>query len=163
MSLLDLYHRLRYEDTPMVLDINNVFAVSKERPRKGRSGHMYTPKRTQKFERLIADIAKTLNRQPYTCPVKVVVEVWEPIPVSYKGAKLMAARLGLISPPRGDLDNKVKAITDGLNGVAYVDDKQINCIRADRGYGASHKIHVVVSRNGLSNGEVERYVAGANS
>lgn len=33
---------------------------------------------------------------------------------------------------RGDVDNYVKSIMDGLNGVAYLDDKQVLNIKAHK-------------------------------
>jgi Holliday junction resolvase RusA-like endonuclease len=87
----------------------------------------------------------------------VTITIVEPIPKSYTGYKRKAAELNLISPPVGDLDNKIKAITDGLNGIAYIDDKQINCLAADRRYGTEHVIHVEIKRNGISMTEVDRY------
>ena len=153
--------RLKRKEDPMIIHIY-MKAVSKERPRVGRSGHIYTPPRTQKFEKTIAEAAKTLRREPYTCPVKVCVGIYEPVPKSYPKWKKLGAELGMLSPPVGDLDNKVKAITDGLNGIAYLDDRQINYIIATRTYGDEHTIHIQVERNGLSLGEVERYVKSNN-
>ncbi len=160
MSLDRFYARL--PDKPMILRLL-LKAVSKERPRVGAAGHIYTPPRTQKFEKYLAQAAGTLNRQPYTCPVKVTVCVTDPIPKSYKGIKRQAALLNLISPQVGDLDNKVKAITDGLNGVAYIDDKQINSLRAERIYGSEHSIYVEIKRNGLSAGELQEYGKRSNN
>lgn len=162
MTMMGYYKKLLREDEPMQLELQTK-AVSKERPRQGRSGHMYTPERTRSFEKMIKDVAKTLNRSPYTCPVKVRILVFDPVPKSYKGNKRAAAVLGLINPPVGDLDNKVKAITDGLNGIAYVDDKQINSIDAQRAFGDGHFIFVQIARNGLSVKELERYGELRNS
>ena len=129
-------------------------AVPKGRPRVGRHS-VYTPKRTREFEAKVKAAAKTVDRAPYTCPVKVEVYVCEPIPQTYKGFKRAAALEGLINPPVGDLDNKVKAITDALNGKAYLDDKQIVDIRATKRFSPSASIVVIVSRAGLSLGEVQ--------
>ena len=157
-SLINFYTRLSELDVPMELRLLQK-AVSKERPRAGGAGHFYTPKRTKQFEKMIATAASTLNRRPYTCPVSVRITVYDPIPKSYKHAQRLAAELNLISPLVGDLDNKVKAITDGLNGVAYIDDKQINELFSNRVYGDEHKIIVRIKRNGLSVGELEEWQA----
>ncbi len=154
--MMQFYKDIKLRDDPMILRLL-LKAVSKERPRVGAAGHIYTPPKTQKFEKYIAEAAKTLMRAPYTCPVRVNIMLYEPVPKSYKGDKREAAELGLISPPVGDLDNKVKAITDGLNGIVYIDDKQINCLRAERAYGEEHSIFVQIERNGLSSGELEKY------
>lgn len=154
MSLTALYRALKRQDKPMELCLL-LKAVSKERPRTGKGGHVYTPKRTQKFEKMVAEAGATLLRQPYTCPVKVWVEIREPIPKSFPKWKQEAARLRLISPQVGDLDNKIKAITDGLNGVCYIDDKQINHVGGIRVYGDNHEIYITIERSGLSIGELQ--------
>lgn len=156
MRLIDFYEHIAIDDKPIDLFMPWK-AVSKERPRKGASGHMYTPKRTRDFEKLVGDVAKTIARPAFTCPVVVRIIIMEPVPKSYKGIKREAATSGLISPPVGDLDNKVKAITDGLNGIAYLDDNQINRIIASRLYGDRHSISVTIRRNGLSAKELEDY------
>lgn len=158
-TLIGFYINLLAEDRPFRLSLKRK-AVSKERPRTGRGGHVYTPKRTREFEQYVADAARTLLRSPYTCQVYVDIEIVEPIPKSYKGAQREAAEQWLINPPVGDLDNKVKAITDGLNGIAYLDDRQINQLTATRRYGDEHSIEVTVQRSGLSRLEVEQYENG---
>ena len=153
---MEHYHKVyKALDEPMEMSFQ-MKAVSKQRPRTGRSGHMYTPKETRAFEKMVAEKAATLLRTPYTCPVAVFITVYDPIPSSYKGVKRQAAEVNLISPPVGDLDNKVKAVTDALNGIAYVDDKQINFTRSERLYGENHAILVTVQRNGLSLVEVQK-------
>ena len=155
--MIHVYYRsLLLLDKPMEIRLNWK-AIAKERPRLGRGGRVFTPKATREFETKMAEAGSTLLRRPYTCPVKITVRLYDPIPKSYKGMKLHAARENLINPPVGDLDNKIKAITDGLNGVAYVDDKQINKIDAERRYGNDHAIYVLLERNGLSAKELEDY------
>ena len=39
---------------------------------------------------------------------------------------------GTQSKLRGDLDNYVKLLMDGLNGVAWLDDKQVIVVRAEK-------------------------------
>jgi len=149
-------YRLKRNEAPMELVILRK-AVSKERPRFSGKGHAFTPNVTRKFEQMVREVAQTLNREPYRCPVAVSIHVYDPIPKSYKGIKRIAAVTGMINPPVGDLDNKVKAITDGLNGVAYLDDKQINRHYATRRYGDAYKITVQIERNGLSPWELELF------
>ena len=41
-----------------------------------------------------------------------------------------------------DLDNLVKSVLDGLNGIAYVDDNQIIDIEARKEYGLYNSIYI---------------------
>lgn len=53
------------------------------------------------------------------------------VPDSWSKAKREAADMHIIKP---DLDNVVKAVFDGCNGVIWVDDCQVCEIRASKGY-----------------------------
>ncbi len=51
----------------------------------------------------------------------------------------------VVTAGRGDLDNYVKAILDSLNGVAYADDRQVQCIQAQtRRLGKREQVEVAV-------------------
>jgi len=140
----------------MVLDLETK-AVSKERPRVGKSGHVYTPKRTRGFEKLVA--RSCLIQKPVTYPIKVFVSIMETPPKTWPVEKRQLALAGLIVPTRGDLDNQLKAITDGLNGLAYVDDVQITAIEACRCYGINNRITVHIKQAGLSSVQIDHAVA----
>ena len=45
---------------------------------------------------------------------------------------------------RPDLDNYIKAIQDSMNGIIYLDDKQIYKLYAVKRYGKENKITLVV-------------------
>lgn len=85
--------------------------VPKQRPRVGKNGNIYTPGRCRCYERQVGIYAKQAFRQPFTGPVELEVTCY------------------FTSRP-GDLDNYVKAISDGLNGVAWLDDRQVVSLRA---------------------------------
>lgn len=85
--------------------------VPKQRPRMGRNGHVYTPKNCREYEEKVAVVASSLFRKPYAGPVALEVHFF------------------LASRP-GDLDNYVKAVSDGLNCIAYQDDRQVVEIKA---------------------------------
>lgn len=147
----------RIDTSVTILVDAEMTAVSKERPRVGKSGHMYTPKRTQDFERSIARACPL--PQPVTYPVKISVSIVETPPKTWPVEKRQLALAGLILPTRGDLDNQVKAITDGLNGVAYLDDVQISRIDAERRYGPVDRILVTMIQTGLSQVQIDHAVA----
>ena len=86
--------------------------VPKGRPRFGK-GRAYTPRETMLAERAIAMSFRATSRaKPLTGKVGLEVEFW------YGDGR------------HGDLDNLVKTVSDALNGVAWVDDRQIVQLRA---------------------------------
>ena len=63
------------------------------------------------------------------------------------GRKARRARAGEIKAvpahtSRPDLDNIIKAVLDGVNGVALRDDASVNCIMATKGYGRTAGVQV---------------------
>lgn len=91
----------------------------KQRPRfSRRSNSIYTPKNTQMYERQIAK-AYRAAANGFSFGDKPV-EIW--ITAVFAKAKTSKKEYPTIKP---DIDNIQKAVFDGLNGVAYNDDKQI--------------------------------------
>lgn len=91
----------------------------KQRPRfSRRSNSVYTPKNTQAYERQIAK-AYRASANGFSFGDKPV-EIW--ITAVFAKAKTSKKEYPTIKP---DIDNIQKAVFDGLNGVAYNDDKQI--------------------------------------
>lgn len=80
-----------------------IHVVPKGRPRFGR-GRTFTPKRTRDCEQAIALVARTHFSEPLQGPLSVEI---------------------VLSKARGDLDNRIKTVTDACNGIAWVDDRQI--------------------------------------
>lgn len=91
----------------------------KARPRfTRRGGRAYTPKNTKLYEQQIARAYRqaangfTFGEFP--------VEIW--ITAVFQKAKTSKKEYPTLKP---DIDNIQKAVFDGLNGIAYNDDKQI--------------------------------------
>lgn len=88
--------------------------IPKARPRMVRdkegNPHTYTPPRTKAYEELIGWSYKGQKR--YEGPVRIVVTIHEG------------------NGHHADVDNYVKSL-DGLNGVAWLDDKQVVRIEAE--------------------------------
>lgn len=82
--------------------------VPKGRPRLGRGGHVYTPEATRAWEELVATYWR-LQAGDTTFDGKVAVT----LTFRFHGGT------------KGDIDNLQKAILDGLNGVAWRDDRQV--------------------------------------
>lgn len=122
----------------------------KGRPRfttKGGFAHGYTPPKTAKYERSVA-CAYQLSypkAEPLTGPVEVRISAYMPIPESWPKSKKAAALAEVIKPTvKPDTDNIGKAIADSLNGVAYLDDKQITTMIVKKCYGAWPHVDVEI-------------------
>lgn len=101
--------------------------VTKGRPRLGRRRRVYTPQATLDFENSIAEAWDEQVGETFDGPVWMDVVIgsdWIYVDV-YE--ILESVRPKYI---QGDIDNYVKAISDGLNGHAYLDDKQIHMLTA---------------------------------
>jgi len=122
----------------------------KGRPRVTRGGkHTYTPKKTKEYENLVKQsfIAECGNQEPFETHVKMSLYMVFKVPksASKKNRELMLN--GTIRPTKKpDIDNIIKSVADGLNGLAYLDDKQIVEIKAIKWYGENPRINVVISK-----------------
>lgn len=125
--------------------------VAKARPRAtmmmGRA-HLYTPAKTEKYEARVAIFAQQAmaGRPVFEGPVALSVTALFPIPPSWTKKRQAAARAGAEHhTKKPDLDNVLKAIKDGLNGVAWKDDSQV-CVLRDcrKGYSDTPRVLVTV-------------------
>lgn len=98
--------------------------VPKGRPRMTRYGRVFTPQTTLDAE---AIIATAWDGPVYEGPVEVQC-VFSPSGTEVKVTPIEATTSKL----KGDLDNYVKLLMDGLNGVAWLDDKQVHSIKAEK-------------------------------
>ena len=104
--------------------------VSKARPRFGRTKGgapvTYTPFKTRKYEQEIKTLAQVamFGKEMLEGPVRVTI-------TAYFGHKTKTG----YHTSRPDLDNVVKAILDGLNGVVFEDDAAVAEIVASKKYG----------------------------
>lgn len=101
--------------------------LPKERPKHGK-GRTFTPKVTRDAEQRVraAFWQAHPNHVPLTGDLRVEVEF-------HRRTRHWV-----------DTDNLLKLVTDALNGVAYVDDKQISRIEGERFLGAGEYARTVV-------------------
>lgn len=95
--------------------------------------HVYTPKGTLDYERLVAEMAVGQGVRRIEGPVGVEVRFY-----MYAPSKKTA----------GDTDNLLKTLFDGLNGVAFDDDSQIEYVKAEKFYVESKTEQKTVARIG---------------
>lgn len=120
----------------------------KARPRfSSRSGTVYTPGKTKSYERQIAEAYEAQNGPCFQGGVAVMIDATFQIPKSWTRAKKADAAAGKLAPGKPDIDNILKVVLDGLNGIAYEDDKQVvltQCkkVYADTTRPAGLQVHV---------------------
>jgi len=124
--------------------------VGQGRVRFTKTGHAYTPTKTRNFHAIIKLAAQTAMREQ-SCdildgPVVLSVAAYLIIPRSKSRKWQAQARQGLVRPTvKPDLSNILKAVEDGLNGTAFLDDKQIVEVRVRKFYADSPRLEVVVT------------------
>lgn len=126
--------------------------------RNGKSfATQYADQKTKDYEGLIRGLALRAMREcrvfdALQCPVRLEIMATFEVPKSWPKWKLEAAIDGRISPTtKPDIDNVAKAICDGLNGVAWIDDAQVVSISVWKVYGNDPGIKVeIVPINDLS-------------
>lgn len=119
--------------------------VGKARPRFTRSGHTYTPDKTKSYENLVALEYRAAGGRMTDGRVYFRITAGYGIPKSTPKAKKEKMLAGTIMPTvKPDIDNVIKIILDGLNGVAYKDDSQVCFIKASKEYTEEPKVEVSV-------------------
>ena len=117
--------------------------VSKQRPRLGKGGCVYTPSKTKVFENIVA--LSYGNRPSFDDKyIRIRLKFKFEVPKSYSKKKRLEAIEGKIRPTKGDIDNYIKAVLDGLNKKAWEDDRPIIGILAEKEYANESCIEVSI-------------------
>ncbi len=105
----------------------------------------HTPDKTAHYENLVKLAAQGAigAAPPSECAIRLTVHATFTIPASWS-AKRRTAVLGRPVTKRPDLDNVVKAVKDGLNGVAWRDDSQVAELIARKVYGECPGVRVSI-------------------
>lgn len=91
------------------------------------NGHAYTPEATTEYEQLAGSLYQAAGGS-YFGEEAIVVEIIAGYAVPKRTSKRQQQKMisGTLFPTKKpDADNIAKIILDGLNGIAYKDDKQI--------------------------------------
>lgn len=125
--------------------------VAKARPRAAMVGghaRLYTPAKTEKYEARVAVFGQQAmaGRPALEGAVALSVTALFPIPPSWPKKRQAAARAGTeLHTKKPDLDNVIKAIKDGLNGIVWADDSQVAVLRECRkAYSDAPRVVVTV-------------------
>lgn len=117
---------------------------AKQRPRFSRAnGRAFTPKETISFERTVGMLAAQHFPKPIEGPVRITIRATFQPPPSWSKKKT-AAHLNKPHMQTPDLDNIGKAICDGLNRIAFADDKQVAEMNIRKFWGPVSKTVVII-------------------
>ena len=128
--------------------------VGKGRPRFARRGNFvatYTPEKTASYENLVKLAAKQAmnGANPFQSAVSAEIMLRVTPPASWSQKKRTAAFSGEIRPTsKPDIDNCCKGIFDAMNGIVFLDDKQVVELCARKEYAS--QAEAVVQVRGLS-------------
>jgi len=99
----------------------------KKRPRLGKGG-AFNPKENSSFDKIIGFIANTYIKKPFEGAVRIRIKAYFKVSKSWSQKK-KDSHIGKPHLHTPDFDNLEKAICDGLNKIAYNDDRQISDAR----------------------------------
>ena len=126
--------------------------IPQGRPRAVRMGagvRMYDPPKSKAYKQMVAAKVRSYMKingiQTITAPIAVHLNFYFTPPKSYSKKRIQAieAKEELFTKHL-DLDNLVKSVTDGMNGIMYVDDSQIVGLTAGKHYGHEDYVDVKV-------------------
>lgn len=118
----------------------------KGRPRFSTAGKYpkaYTPKETANYENLVKVLYLEGGFPKFEGAVRLEITAYFQVPSSVSKKRRAAMLIGEEKcMKRPDVDNIGKCVADGLNGVAYEDDKQITELEVKKIYGATAQVVV---------------------
>lgn len=115
--------------------------------RNGKIGH-HTPDKTARYENLVKLVAKQAigNAKPLEGPLSLRCTFWLSVPMSYSSKRRKSCLSGSERHcKRPDIDNLLKSVKDGCNGVAWVDDCQVVEVSARKCYGETPGVDVEIN------------------
>lgn len=120
----------------------------KDRPRfTSRGGYVrtYTSQKTAAYEQAVRQAYLERTNMILEGPIRVTIRAYMSIPSSYSKAKAQRMRAGHERPAKKpDVDNIAKVILDGLNHLAYDDDKQVIELAIEKWYSDDPRVEVIV-------------------
>lgn len=117
--------------------------VAKQRPRLSKNGYVYTPTKTKVFEQICKLSYCNMHYfdKEYIA-VKILFKF--EVPKSYSKKNKEEALKGNIRPTKADIDNYIKSVLDGLNGVAWSDDRYIAVVMAEKVFAEKSEVLVEI-------------------
>jgi len=119
--------------------------VGKHRARVCRSGHAFTPAKAVNYEALVKQTfaAKYPDFVPMPGPVRMILSIY--LMPSKKTQRKLKEGIRVYPTIKPDISNVLKSIEDALNGLTYVDDKQIISVYAEKKYSQRPCVEIIVA------------------
>lgn len=111
--------------------------IAKGRPRLttvNGFARAYTPKKTANYEVLVALAAQGANCPMFDGAVRVSIAAYWACPKSRERKNTPRQQEWKLTKP--DADNVAKSVTDGLNGIAWLDDSQVASLTVTKAIAA---------------------------
>jgi len=127
--------------------------VGKGRPRFARRGNFvstYSPQKTKTYEDEIRMMAKAAMgaSEALETPVTVAIYIRVGIPKSFSKQKRKDALANIERPTKKpDIDNIAKCFLDAMNGIVYLDDKQVVSLHITKEYAETPAVDVMVKED----------------
>ena len=124
--------------------------VGKGRPRFARRGNFvstYSPQKTKTYEDEIRMMAKAAMgaSEALETPVTVAIYIRVGIPKSFSKQKRKDALANIERPTKKpDIDNIAKCFLDAMNGIVYLDDKQVVSLHITKKYAETPAVDIMV-------------------
>lgn len=120
----------------------------------------YTPEKTVDYENRVRGAAFVVmnqtNAQIITGPCRLEAEFCFEVPASWPAWKKQEALTNAIChTTKPDIDNLIKSICDGLNGIVFVDDAQVRSITAIKRYGESAYTKIWIVESGIAGSQIK--------
>ena len=121
----------------------------KARPRFNTyTGRTYTPSKTGAYEKFIALCYRQAGGKLLDGAIRIDIKAYYPIAKSHTKKNKAATESGEIKATiKLDIDNVAKAVLDGLNGIAFDDDKQVVRLEVSKRYDHEARVEVEVKEN----------------
>jgi Holliday junction resolvase RusA-like endonuclease len=88
------------------------------------------------------------SSEPLETPVTVAIYIRVGIPVSYTKQMKKYALEGILKPTKKpDADNVLKCFLDAMNGIVYLDDKQVVNIHLTKVFAETPAVEIMVKED----------------
>mgnify|MGYP003594920071 CR=1 FL=1 len=123
--------------------------VAQGRPRaSAKNGFvkLYDPEKSRSYKELVySEAVKVRPGVPMANELSVVITAYFPIPKSKSNKWQKEALSGYINPTtKPDTDNIAKIILDSVNGILFIDDKQVVELTVRKRYSDSPRVEVEI-------------------
>jgi Holliday junction resolvase RusA-like endonuclease len=122
--------------------------IPKQRPRFAmKTGRAYSPQKHLMFAVMMNIKKQVGNMKPITCAVKVETIYYMPIPKNTRKSNLFDMTSGATYHTKTpDLDNLDKFIWDCMNGVVWVDDRQVAENHTKKKYSMKPRTEITITK-----------------